>query len=93
MLHHADIQLKTMILFALNCGFGPKDLHDLLWNDIEEDKVTLPRSKTGVSQTYTLWAETKQLLNRLKIERNKLIGRLNNKGKSRSDKGHIFITR
>ena len=51
--------MKAMILLGLNCGFGPKDLRDLTWDDIRDDRVTLPRSKTGVSQTFLLWPETK----------------------------------
>ena len=37
LLEDADLKLKAMIMLALNCGFGPKDLQDLLWDDIEEE--------------------------------------------------------
>ena len=60
-----------MIMLALNCGFGPKDLQDLSWDDIQENRVTLPRSKTGVCQTYILWPETLELLAKVRFERAK----------------------
>jgi integrase len=62
LLENADLKLKAMIMLALNCGFGPKDLHDLTWDDIDDERVTLPRSKTGVCQTYLLWPESNELL-------------------------------
>jgi integrase len=62
LLGNAELGLKTMIMLALNCGFGPKDLQDLRWDDIQEERITLPRSKTGICQTYLLWPETKKLL-------------------------------
>lgn len=52
LLARADLQMKAMILLALNCGFGPKDVRDLTWSHIDGERVTLPRSKTGVCQTY-----------------------------------------
>jgi len=58
LLRHADVQMKAMILLGLNCGFGPKDIQDLTWAHIAEGRVTLPRSKTGICQTYRLWPET-----------------------------------
>jgi len=54
MVSAADVQLRAMVMLALNCGFGPKDIHDLTWQDLEGERVTLPRSKTGVCQTYEL---------------------------------------
>ncbi len=58
-------------MLALNCGFGPKDLQDLTWDDIEGERITLPRSKTGVCQTYLLWPETQELLDKIqKLEQN-----------------------
>jgi integrase len=93
LLKAADVQMKAMILLALNCGFGPKDLHDLMWEDIDEDRVTLPRSKTGVSQTYLLWPETKELLEKIKRERVARITRLLKRGRHRTDQGHVFVTR
>lgn len=67
LLDKADRQLKTMMLLALNCGFGPKDIHDLTWDHIADDRIALPRSKTGISQTYCLWPETLDLLNQLRL--------------------------
>ena len=38
LLDTADDQLKAMVLLALNCGFGPKDIHDLTWNHMDGSK-------------------------------------------------------
>ncbi len=93
LLHHANQQLKAMIMLALNCAFGPKDIHDLTWNDIEGERITLPRSKTGVSQTYRLWPETLELLRDVRPHDA-------NSGKEPAEttcevarKDHVFITR
>jgi len=42
----ADRQLKAMIMLALNCGFGPKDIHDLTWDHIEGERVPLSRGSS-----------------------------------------------
>ena len=89
----ADTQMKAMLLLGLNCGFGPKDIHDLLWEDIKEERVTLPRSKTGVCQTFLLWTETLSALKNLVHERNTRIKRLEKRNRFRSDDGHVFVTR
>ena len=73
--NNADLQLKTMILLALNCGFGPKDMKDLTWKHIDDNRVTLPRSKTGICQTYLMWAETCLLLEEVRQERVERIAR------------------
>jgi len=54
LLKNADLQLKAMLTLALNCGFGPKDIRDLTWDHVDGERVTLPRSKTGVCQTYCI---------------------------------------
>jgi len=43
-LEQADMQMKAMIMLALNCGFGPKDIQDLTCDHIDGDRVILPRS-------------------------------------------------
>ena len=93
LLQQADVQLKAMLLLGLNCGFGPKDIQDLTWDHIMEDRITLPRSKTGVTQTFLLWPETQEALEILRKERTVLIERLEKRGRDRSDGGHIFVTR
>jgi len=93
LLEAADVQMRTMILLALNCGFGPKDLHDLTWDDIDGDRITLPRSKTGVCQTYLLWPEAKALLEQILAERSARFARLLKRGRRRTDDGHVFVTR
>ncbi len=95
LLDSADLQLRIMILLGLNCGFGPKDIQDLTWDDIAGERLTLPRSKTGVCQTFLLWPETLNALNELRRKRYALIERLakRNRNRNRSDHGHVFITR
>jgi integrase len=93
LLAEADMQLRLMMLLGLNCGFGPKDVHDLIWDDIDEDRVTLPRSKTGVCQTFLLWPETRKALAELRLARGKLIIRLEKRGRPRDDVGRVFVTK
>ena len=93
MLAKADLQMRAMILLALNCGFGPKDVRDLTWSHIDNDRVTLPRSKTGVCQTYLLWAEIRTLLEEIRQERLELEARMAKRKALRGDNGHVFVTR
>jgi len=93
LLVNAELKLRAMIMLALNCGFGPKDLQDLTWDDIEEERITLPRSKTGVCQTYLLWPETKELLDEIRQQRTMLIIRMAKRKVHHSDYGHVFVTR
>ncbi|MBN1489924.1 MAG: tyrosine-type recombinase/integrase [Phycisphaerae bacterium] len=89
----ADLQLRVMVLLGLNCGFGPKDLQDLRWKHIAGQRVTLPRSKTGIAQTFLLWPETQAAIETLREERAKLIERLARRGRTRSDDGRVFMTK
>jgi integrase len=93
LLGNADLKLRTMIMLALNCGFGPKDLQDLTWDDILGDRITLPRSKTDVWQTYLLWPETKKLLDEIRKQRAMLIIRTAKRKVYHSDYGHVFVTK
>jgi len=93
LLEKADPQMKAMIMLALNCGFGPKDIRDLTWSHFHGERVTLPRTKTGVCQTYLLWRETRVLLAEIQQERAKLIVRMAKRGVQHYDNGHVFMTR
>lgn len=89
----ASMQLKGMLLLGLNCGFGPKDLADLCWDDLCDGRVTLPRSKTGICQTYALWPETAAHLERIRTTRESLRARISRRNPTASDGGHVFVTR
>ncbi|MHC4299110.1 MAG: tyrosine-type recombinase/integrase [Planctomycetota bacterium] len=93
LLKRADPQLKAMLILALNCGFGPKDIRDLTWEHIEGERITLRRSKTGVCQTYLLWPETRELLNDIKDKRAELIARMAKRKIHHCDDGNVFMTR
>jgi len=93
LLTKADPQLKAMIMLALNCGFGPKDIRDLTWDHIDGERVTLPRSKTGICQTYLLWLETRVLLEEIQKRRAALIARMARRKVQHFDNGHVFVTR
>lgn len=93
LLDDAGSQLHLMILLGLNCGFGPKDLQDLAWTNIADDRVTLPRSKTGIWQTFQLWPETVEVINRLRADRKALVQRLAKRERQRTDGGCVFITK
>ena len=93
LLGQADIQMKAMIMLALNCGFGPKDIQDLTWDHIDGERVTLPRSKTGVCQTYLLWPETLQLLNRIRQQKSCQISEIADLTLANDINGYVFLTR
>jgi integrase len=92
LLQGADRQMHAMILLALNCGFGPKDLRDLNWSHFDGDRVTLPRSKTGICQTFLLWPDTIHALEQVRQERAQKAAKAARRGKVRSDSGYAFIT-
>jgi integrase len=92
LLDGADCQLRAMIMLALNCGFGPKDIHDLTWDHIEGDRVTLPRSKTGVSQTFILWPETSKLLGEVRRYHEQRLAQKRKPESSAPPSQHIFMT-
>jgi integrase len=63
LLEHADVQFRAMIWLALNCGFGPKDISNLHWSDLDlNQRAYLPRSKTGVNRQPRLWPRTVEAL-------------------------------
>jgi integrase len=92
LLDGADRQLKTMIMLALNCGFGPKDIHDLTWDHIKGDRVTLPRSKTGISQTFILWPETYKSLEEIRSHREQRLAKERTSASDIPASRHVFIT-
>ncbi len=93
LLDGADVQVRCMLLLALNCGFGPKDVRDLTWDDILDGRITLPRSKTGVCQTYAIWPETAAALEAVRASRTELCERLAERERVVSDNGYVFVTR
>lgn len=93
LLEGADVQLRGMLLLALNCGFGPKDVRDLTWSDVFDGRVTLPRSKTGVCQTYAIWPETATALEAVQTSRTEAVERLAKSERIVSDDGFVFVTR
>lgn len=92
LLDTAKDQLKAMVLLGLNCGFGPKDIHDLTWDHIDGDRITLPRSKTGISQTYQLWPETLALLHRVRSLRQRGCSGTTESKSEDSPAKHVFVT-
>lgn len=59
-LQGSDRQLKAIVLFALNTGYGNSDIAALPENAIDFDSgfVTFARVKTGVARRCPLWPQT-----------------------------------
>jgi len=64
LLQNASPQMKAMIWLGLNCGFGCTDCGKLKWKDLDlqNNRVRLARSKTGIDRNLPLWPETIQAL-------------------------------
>lgn len=56
----ASVQMKAMLLLALNCGFGNHDcaLLPLSAVDLNAGWINFPRPKTGIDRRCPLWNET-----------------------------------
>jgi integrase len=56
----ADQPLKAMILLAINCGFGNKDIMDIPTKalDLKTGWADFPRPKTAIPRRCPLWPET-----------------------------------
>ena len=63
-LEHASSQLRVIVLVALNCALGNKDIADLQWRDIEfaAGLLNYRRAKTHRKRRTPLWAETLAVL-------------------------------
>jgi len=55
-----NLPLQAMILLAINCGFGTKDIADFTFDalDLEKGWIDDPREKTGLPRRSPLWPET-----------------------------------
>ncbi len=87
MIGAAGVQLKTMILLGINCGFGNADCAGLPRKalDLHGGWVNYPRPKTGVQRRCPLWPETvKALRDALEVRP---------KPKDRADAKLVFITK
>lgn len=60
MYNAADVRWKAILLLSLNCGFYPKDIHDLKKDDIDLKKKELRmlRQKTKILRVACLWSRT-----------------------------------
>jgi integrase len=60
MIGAAGVQLKAMLLLAINCGFGNSDCCNLPLSalDLDGGWTNYPRPKTGVDRRCPLWKET-----------------------------------
>jgi integrase len=69
LLRNAAPQMKAMIWLGLNCGFGCTDCGKLQWEDLDlqNGRVRLARSKTGVDRNLPLWPEAIKALKELTI--------------------------
>jgi len=60
LLENTSAQMRAMILFGLNCGFGRTDCAKLRWGnlDLKNSRVSFHRGKTGIDRNLPLWPET-----------------------------------
>lgn len=60
MLHHADAQMKAMVLLGVNGGFGNTDCATLPIGavDLENDVIEYERPKSAIPRVVPLWPET-----------------------------------
>jgi len=67
LLSFANIKMKAMIWLGLNCGFGCTDCAFLKWTDLDmvNNRVKLPRRKTGIYRDLPLWPETIKSLKKI----------------------------
>jgi integrase len=71
MLEAAGVQLRAMILLAINAGFGNHDCGNLPWSalDLKTGWVNYPRPKTGIPRRCALWPETVKAIEEVRATR------------------------
>jgi integrase len=86
MLRRASVQMKAMILLAINAGFGNRDVAMLPMSAIDFKRrwVEFPRPKTGIERRCPLWPETVAALREAIKNRPE--------PKNEADAGLVFIT-
>jgi integrase len=86
-LQEAPLQLKAMILLAINCGFGNADCATLPMRAVhlKSGWIDYPRPKTGIARRCPLWPETIQALEAVIAKRKE--------PKDDVNKGLLFITK
>lgn len=62
LLDSATGYMKPAILLGINCGFGNLDVCDLMWDQVDQEWVSLVRTKTYVERRAYLWPETREAL-------------------------------
>ncbi len=67
------IQLRAMILLAINCGYGQTDVSSLPLTapDLDSEWIDFPRPKTGIERRCPLWPETVAALREAIVKRPK----------------------
>jgi integrase len=87
MLELAPLQLKAMILLAINCGFGNSDCATLPLRtlDLTTGWIHHPRPKTGIDRKCPLWPETIEALKNVLAKRKE--------PKNEAHKEQVFITK
>jgi len=64
LLEKASVQVKAMILLAMNCGFGNGDCAALPLSavNLERGWIDFPRPKSGIPRRCPLWPETMEAI-------------------------------
>ena len=58
LIESAPLQLKAMLLLAINAGLGNQDCATLPLSAIQKKWLVFPRPKTGIERKAALWPET-----------------------------------
>jgi integrase len=87
MVEAAGVQLRAMMLLAVNCGFGNNDVASLpiVAIDLEGGWVNFPRPKTGIERRAKLWPETVAAIEEVLAKRPK--------PKEEADGALLFLTK
>jgi integrase len=83
----AGVQLRAMLMLAINAGFGNADCATLPLSalDLDAGWVNFPRPKTGIDRRAPLWPETAAALREALAKRPE--------PKNEEDAGLVFITK
>lgn len=89
--HNANPQTRAIILLAVNCGFNPVDIAELLHDHIQGEWVRgYPRKKTAVNRKCWLWPETLEAVNEVIAEKPPYVFRRHEAPLSRYKVYHSF---